>query len=147
MNSAKLIASASLLALLGCAQQLQTLDSDDPKGPVTVTVTAERDIEVDREPMHVRGRDVVLKWKLKADNKYQFTARGIEVTHEVTNAGLVPVQQGDFVGCDVQGNGRQFKCKATNRTEGVTRNYKYRITVIDTTNSEELKQDPWISTH
>lgn len=147
MNSLKLIVSAHLLALLGCAQSLQTLDADDPKGPVTVTVTAERDIEVDREPMHVRGRNVVLKWKLKADAVYQFTDKGIEVTHEVKNTGLTPVNSGDFVDCEVQGNGKQYRCKATNPKEGTTRNYKYTITVIDTSNGQHLKQDPWISTH
>lgn len=149
MNSLKLVLTTSLLVLLGCAaQQPIVAESDDPRGPVTVNVTADGDVEVNREPMHVRGAGVVLKWTV-ADARYRFLDNGIEVTRELKDGQMVPVPPNvEFVDCMPLAQNKMFKCKAVNPTPGTNRYYKYTIRLTDTNSNQPLTPlDPWISTH
>lgn len=150
MNSLKLAPIALVLSICGCSTP--SINQGFVAGaPVTVTVTPDKDIVVDQEPIHVRAKDVVLNWTLVSQvGDYRFTSNGIDVYEAKDgNGNIVPIPPGEF-DCSVLAQGKKFQCKDKNSTRSTPaspRNYKYKITVQDVGLAPPITLDPWINNH
>jgi hypothetical protein len=149
MNTLKVATFVSILSFFGCAST--TSPGFVAGAPVTVTVTPDKDIVVDQEPIHVRAQDVVLNWTLVSQiGDYRFTSDGISIDKALDkNGNPVPIPAGEF-DCSVHAQGKKFQCKdknSTHATPSSPRYYKYRITVRDFGSAPVITLDPWINNH